>query len=108
MAILRRKHDGKFRKALVRVGDIAVCDTSTKALGITADKAYKVIATALSSKKNREVVTPYVHSECTTPFQFMVINDYGEPTFCSLPVKGLFNIKVSKSIFGEWKISSVK
>lgn len=102
MAILRRKHNGQFKKALVRVGDVVVSDSTTPWLGITANRGYKVVATALSIKRVSDF-----HSECTRPEHFIIINDFGEKLVQALPRKNAV-IPAPNRHFCNWQNSSVK
>ena len=96
MAILRRKANGQLRKALVRVGDIAVCSKDNKLLGITANRGYKVLRTGLTTNSGLD------------RGQFEIVSDLGELIVCRLPRHNVFGIKSSAEIFGAWSISSVR
>lgn len=102
MAILRRKHNGQFKKALVRVGDIVVSDSSVPFIGITANRGYKVVATTLSLKRASDF-----HSECTRAEHFIIVNDFGEKLVQALPRKNSVLPK-SNDFFCVWTNSSVK
>lgn len=102
MAILRRKHNGQFKKALVRVGDVVVSNVSAPWLGITANRGYKVEATTLSLKRTSDF-----HSECTRPEHFIIVNDFGEKLVQALP-RANSVLPTPNRHFCVWTLSSVK
>ncbi|WJN63719.1 hypothetical protein Erwinia_phage_Aioli_00071 [Erwinia phage Aioli] len=105
MAILKRNTLGQFRKARVRVGDFATISKSSNVLGLTAGKGYKVIATALSREDKRSYNGAHYQWACVTENHFVVINDRGEKTFCSLtPKHPNYDVAMSKANFGEWTV----
>lgn len=103
--MLNRDKSGRLQKARVRVGDIATIDKSSKVLGLTAGKGYKVVATALSKENKRSHVGAHYQWSCITENHFVIINDRGEKHFCSLtPRNPNYDIATSKALFGEWTI----
>ncbi|QQV88311.1 hypothetical protein pEaSNUABM27_00008 [Erwinia phage pEa_SNUABM_27] len=105
MAILRRNKLGQMTKARVRVGDIATISKSSTVLGLTANKGYKVYATSLSSEDKRSYIGAHYQWACVTENHFVVINDRGEKTFCSLtPKHPNYDVAMSKANFGEWTV----
>ncbi len=105
MAILRRNKLGQMTKARVRVGDIATISKSSTVLGLTANKGYKVYATSLSSEDKRSHIGAHYQWACVTENHFVVINDRGEKTFCSLtPKHPNYDVAASKANFGEWTV----
>lgn len=107
--MLNRDSLGRIKKARVRVGDIATISKTLKVAGLTVGKGYKVYATALSSEDKRSHIGAHYQWACITENHFVIINDHGEKHFCSLtPKKPNFDVQQSKSIFGEWTISSTR
>lgn len=105
MAILRRNKTGQFKKARVRVGDVATIDVSSKVMGLTAGKGYKVVATALSSEEKRSFIGTHYQWKCVTENHFVIINDHGERHFCSLtPRNPDFVMGMGAKWFGEWRV----
>lgn len=103
--MLNRDKSGRIKKARVRVGDIATIDKSSKVLGLTAGKGYKVVATALSKEANKSYIGTHFQWKCVTENHFIVINDRGERTFCSLtPHNPNYNVEYSARLFGEWTV----
>lgn len=103
--MLKRDKSGRLKKARVRVGDIATIDKSSKVLGLTAGKGYKVVATALSKEDKRSFVGAHYQWACVTENHFVIINDRGEKHFCSLtPRNPNYDVKMSKALFGEWTV----
>lgn len=79
---------GRIRKSKVKVGDLVCCSGKHKPFGITINKAYKVVATELSHRKNRvsfNSVYP-LKSSGFTGTGFFIIDDLGDKIFCRLGV----------------------
>jgi len=106
---LTRKKNGQFEKAMVRVGDIAVHTGSGFNPGITPNKGYKVVATALSSTSKRTYNNRYQSLELTKPHHFFIVDDDGELHMCALtPPNAPKHVFEARKLFGEWEICKNK
>lgn len=103
---MKRNPNGKFAKALVKVGDLAVCSHNGFNPGFTKDKPYKVIATHRSGFENKTHYCRYNgHMEVTRENEFAVVDDNGDFRILSLIVDTDSEWrKRSGKLFGEWMI----
>lgn len=103
---MKRNPNGKFAKALVRVGDLAVCSNSGFNPGFTKDKPYKVIATFRSHYENRSHYDRYNgQMSIKRENEFAVIDNDGLFRILSLIVDTDSEWrKNSGKLFGEWMI----
>jgi len=106
---LTRKRNGQFKKAMVRVGDIAVHTGCGFNPGITPNKGYKVVATSLSSTAKRTYNNRYQSLELNKPHQFFIVDDDGELHMCSLTPKNAPQyVFEARKHFGEWEVCQPK
>lgn len=107
---MKRNPNGKFAKALVRVGDLVVCDIKGFNPGFTKDKPYKVVMTARCKERTAYGrFSQYFGSgdaiEITKPNEFAVIDDNGLCRKLSLTVESDSSWRKEHSkVFGEWMI----
>lgn len=104
--MVARTKEGKFKKALVKVGDLVSCNLSGFNPGFTKDKPYKVIATSRSSFENRNFYSRVSGDIClNNPQDFAVLDDDGQWRKLSLIVESDSEWrKTSAKVFGEWMV----
>lgn len=106
--MLKRKTNGQFDKAPIRVGDLVIWSGGGFRPGITKDKGYRVMATAMSAKKNKTLCNRYQTIELVKPGQFFIEDDDGEIQFCSLTLADApAHVIAARKIFGEWQVCNV-
>lgn len=94
----RDKVTGRFIKRKIKVGSVVICDKSNELLHITANKPYKVVATALSANKSTSI------EKLSHENDFAIVNNIGEVIPQRLKgTQALLQAEHGR-IFGNWSI----